>query len=266
MPDGISRRDVLTKSVPAVALGGTLLAAAEAMAQQPGQEPAAGGKPQSVVLDLCTQAVGGGEYKLPKLPYAYDALEPHIDATTMELHHAKHQQAYVTNLNKAIANLAKLREGDEIDAPKLAGLSRDVSFNAGGHIFHTIFFGVMGKPGSDAKLGDLPVLGDIAQQYGSLDKFKAHFSAVATGVKGSGWAVAFYEPLADRILITDTGDQDLRVIPGGLPILLIDVWEHAYYLKYQNKRADYVKAWWNVVNWAEVNALYAAVRAMYHKK
>jgi Fe-Mn family superoxide dismutase len=117
MPDGISRRDVLTKSVPAVALGGTLLAAAEAMAQ----EPAAGAKARSRSCSICARRPSaGGEYKLPKLPYAYDALEPHIDAATMELHHAKHQQAYVTNLNKAIANLAKLREGDEIDAPKLA--------------------------------------------------------------------------------------------------------------------------------------------------
>ncbi|HEX8342019.1 MAG TPA: superoxide dismutase [Tepidisphaeraceae bacterium] len=256
---------MLTRSVPAIALGGTLLAAAEAMAQQ----APAGEKPNtanpSVVLDLCTQAVAGGEYKLPKLPYAYADLEPHIDAMTMELHHSKHQQAYVTNLNKAIASLAKLRESETIDPAALAALTRDISFNAGGHIFHTIFFGTMAKPAGDATPKESRVLRDIAQQYGSLEKFKAHFSAVATGVKGAGWAVAFYEPLADRILITDTGDQDNRIIPGAMPVLLIDVWEHAYYLKHQNKRPDYVKAWWNVVNWTEVDALYAAVRAMYHK-
>jgi Fe-Mn family superoxide dismutase len=253
---------MLVQTVPAVALGATLLSATGALAQD---APSAG-KPKSVTLDMFGQAVSDGEYKLPKLPYAYGDLEPHIDAQTMELHHSKHQQAYVTNLNKAIAALAKLREGAEIDSAALAGLTRDISFNAGGHIFHTIFFGTMGKPGSDAKLGDLSILADITRQYGSVDKFKTHFTKVAAGVKGSGWAVAFYEPLADRILITDTGEQDNRVIPTGIPILLIDVWEHAYYLKHQNKRADYIKAWWNVVNWPEVDALYQTVRGMYHKK
>ncbi|MBC7785216.1 MAG: superoxide dismutase [Burkholderiales bacterium] len=207
-----------------------------------------------------------GVYSLPKLPYEYAALEPHIDAQTMELHHSKHHAAYVTNLNKAIDSLAKLRDEPEIDAAKLSALSRDISFNAGGHILHTVFFGTMTdqtKPGGGGGGdGDGGVHGAINSQYGSLDKFKTHFTKVAAGVKGSGWAIAWYEPVADKILITESGDQDLRMIPGGMPILLIDVWEHAYYLKHQNKRADYISAWWNVVRWSEVDNLYRNVKSM----
>ena len=261
MADGLSRREIIGQTIPAVALGATILSAATAYGQD---MPAGGDKPKSAVMDAFGQAFADGKYALPKLPYAFDALEPHIDAQTMELHHDKHQQSYVSNLNKAIEGLKTLRGGEEIDPAKLAGLTRDISFNAGGHIFHTIFFATMGKP------ADMPasakVVDDINKQYGSMEKFKAHFSKVAGGVKGSGWAVAFYEPLGDNILITDTGDQDQRLIPGAIPILLIDVWEHAYYLKYQNKRADYIKAWWDVVNWAEVEAFYGAMRAMYGGK
>jgi Fe-Mn family superoxide dismutase len=251
----MSRRDLIARTAPALAAGSALFAAAETYAADPAQLP------KSVVLDLLSQSVSDGKYVLPKLPYAPEALEPHIDAQTMTLHHGKHHAAYITNLNKTIASLAKLRESETIDAPTLAGLSRDVSFNAGGHLFHTTFWGTMGAASGQAS-PELAVTSAIAKQYGSLDKFKAHFSAVAAGVKGSGWAVAFYEPSAEMILITDTGDQDQRVIPGSTPILLIDVWEHAYYLKYQNRRADYVKAWWNVVNWTEVDALYRAMRTM----
>jgi Fe-Mn family superoxide dismutase len=259
MTAALSRRDLLVQGVPALAIGATLLAGGTALAQQnvEGAAPAAGG----AVAGMLAQLQKDGTYALPKLPYAYNALEPHIDAQTMELHHSKHHQAYVDNLNKAIAALAKVREEADIDAAKLAGLTRDVSFKAGGAIFHTIFFGTMAAPQQTTAVPKLEVSDAIAKQYGDLDKFKAHFSKVAAGVKGSGWAVAFYEPIADRILITDTGDQDNRIIPGAMPILLIDVWEHAYYLKYQNKRADYIKAWWNVVSWAEVDAVYKAARA-----
>ncbi|MDB5326124.1 MAG: superoxide dismutase [Phycisphaerales bacterium] len=260
MPEPLSRRDLIARTVPALAAGSTLLAAAQAYgADAAPAEKAA--MPKSVVLDLLRQAVEGDKYVLPKLPYSPDALEPHIDAQTMTLHHDKHHAAYVANLNKAIAGLAKLREGEEIVPATLAGLTRDISFNAGGHIFHTIFWGTMGvgSPFSDRMLA---IYAAITKQYGSEKAFQAHFSAVALGVKGSGWAVAFYEPLADRILITDTGDQDNRIIPTATPILLLDVWEHAYYLKYQNKRADYIKAWWNVVNWGEVDALYNVARTM----
>jgi len=260
----VSRRDVLSQHLPALALGATLgtsLLGNIAQAQQMAAAPA----PTSRVMSALQQSAKDGAYVLAPLPYAPEALEPHIDAQTMTLHHGKHHQAYVTNFNKAVASLAKLREAPEINPAELAGLTRDISFNAGGHIFHTIFWNIMDAAKVDApdtvRIENQFKLA-VAEQYGSVEKFQAHFGKVAAGVKGSGWAVAFYEPIVDRIVITDTGDQDTRLVPTAIPVLLLDVWEHAYYLKYQNKRADYIKAWWNVVNWAEVDALYMSVRAM----
>jgi superoxide dismutase, Fe-Mn family len=263
MSNELTRRDLITQSLPAAALvGAGLMSGGVALAQEAAPAPAPQGD-LGGVLGMLSQAVDAkGQYQLPKLPYAYNALEQAIDAQTMELHHSKHQQAYVTNANKATASLAELRNAGEIDATKLSALSRDISFNVGGHLLHTIFFGIMGNA---AAAMIFPVQEAIEQQYGGLDKFKAHFTKAATNVKGSGWAIAFYEPLADKILITESGDQDLRLIPGGIPLLLVDVWEHAYYLKYQNRRADYVTAWWSVINWAEVNALYTHVRKIYGK-
>ncbi|HEY0009132.1 MAG TPA: superoxide dismutase [Tepidisphaeraceae bacterium] len=255
MSDALSRRDLITRTAPAVALGAAMMST-NVFGQDAGLAASS-----SVVIKMLTEAQKDGSYVLPKLPYAYDALEPHIDAQTMELHHSKHQQAYVSGINDAIKNLAKIHDEQEIDAARLSALSRNISFNAGGHLFHTVFFGTMAKSGGQMDASS-SVATAITSQFGSVDKFKAHFSKVAAGVKGSGWAIAFYEPVGDRILITETGDQDLRIIPGAIPILLIDVWEHAYYLKYQNKRADYITAWWNVVNWTEVNALYQHARKM----
>jgi superoxide dismutase, Fe-Mn family len=257
----VSRRDLLSQHVPGLALGavvGSAMLTSAAVAQQ----PATAAAPSSRVIAALGQSAKGGAYVLAPLPYAADALEPHIDAQTMTLHHDKHHQAYVTNFNKAVASLAKLREAPEMNASELAGLTRDISFSAGGHIFHTIFWNIMDAPKSvEAGIENQFKL-SVIEQYGSMENFQAHFSKVAAGVKGSGWAVAFYEPIVDRIVITDTGDQDTRLVPTAIPVLLLDVWEHAYYLKYQNKRADYIKAWWNVVNWTEVNALYLSVRAM----
>lgn len=248
MADSFSRRDLLTRTVPAVALAGTVLGASELFAQD---APPAG---------LPAEGFKDGKYVLPPLPYGYDALEPHIDAQTMELHHSKHHQAYVDGLNKALVALKEARAAKEpINPDKLAGLSRDVSFNAGGHALHTAFFSTLKKDAGALETGG-PLGKALGEQYDSLDAFKAHFSAVAAGVKGSGWAVAWYEPIGGQIVITDSGDQDNRMIPGATPILLLDVWEHAYYLKYQNKRADYIKAWWNIVNWAAVNDRYVATR------
>ncbi len=257
----LSRRNLLINALPAAAVGAGILSGVSAFAQDAAAPAPA---QNSQVIKMLAEAQKDGLFTLPKLPYAYDALEPHIDAQTMELHHSKHQQAYVTNANKAIESLAKLRDEAEVDPARLSALSRDVSFNTGGHLLHTIFFGIMGNV-PDATI-DLEVKTDIGAQYGGLEKFQNHFNKVASGVKGSGWAIAAYEPLTGKILITESGDQDLRLIPASIPLLLIDVWEHAYYLKHQNKRADYIKAWWNVVNWAEVNALYKHVKSMYAPK
>ncbi len=259
MSDHPTRREVLAQTIPALAMGSALLGTAGAFAQDAPAAPAAA--EQGAILQLLGAAHTDDVYTLPPLPYAPDALEPHIDAQTMSLHHDKHHAAYVANANKAIESLAKLRDDADIDPARLAGLTRDLSFNTGGHLLHTIFWGTLGKP-AEVEI-ERQVKLDIVKQYGSLEKFQNHFTKVATGVKGSGWAVAFYAPVDDRILITEVGDQDSRLIPTAIPLLPLDVWEHAYYLKYQNNRAAYVKAWWNVVNWAEVDSFYKALRKMY---
>lgn len=259
MSDALSRRSLLTGTIPAavVAAGGlgTLV-----WGQPVAENPAQPSVPDSQPVKMLRSMFQNGKYVLPRLPYAYDALEPHLDAQTMELHHSKHQQAYVNNLNKTMSDLANLRETGDLEAARVSALSRDISFNAGGAILHALFFGILGP---SAENPDNVFAQDVARQYGSLEKFKSHFSQVAAGVKGSGWAIACYEPVADRIFITESGDQDLRMIPTSIPLLLLDVWEHAYYLKYQNRRGDYIKAWWNVVNWTEVDALYRQVRHTY---
>ena len=196
-----------------------------------------------------------GEWKLPKLPYAYDALEPHIDAKTMELHHSKHHNAYVTNLNKALKAMKELPE--DATPGTVEALQRDISFNMGGHALHSTFWGTMGK-GADGKMGGEPT-GAVAEaintQFGSFAKFQGYFTKVATSVKGSGWAILAYSPVSRTLQTYALKDQDSHHAPGTMPILGVDVWEHAYYLKYQNDRAAYVKAWWNTINWSAVNAL-----------
>ena len=200
-------------------------------------------------------------FTLPKLPYAYDALEPHIDAKTMEIHYTKHHQTYVDNLNKALAGTEWL--GKPLPAI-LAGLKSipeairpAVRNNGGGHWNHTFFWSVMAKPGSEPK-GDL--LKGIDDSFGGLDGFKKAFKTAALGRFGSGWAwltVGKDKPLA----IASSPNQDNSLMgEGGAMILGIDVWEHAYYLKYQNKRADYVDAWFNVVNWDAVAGNLAAAK------
>ncbi|HEV7299435.1 MAG TPA: superoxide dismutase [Tepidisphaeraceae bacterium] len=262
-----TRRDVLTKAVPALALAGIMANASGVLAQADGQ---AGGAPEvdvprggSPIANAIGAGYKDGKYTLPPLPYPYEALEPHIDRQTMQLHHDAHHQGYVDGLNKALASVAELQAGGDVDTAKLEGLQRNVSFNAGGHILHTVFWATMapntgGDPAAGSAIADA-----INKQFGSIQAFKSYYSSVAGGVKGSGWAILAYEPVGDTLVVTQSGDQDLRMVPGAAPLLPLDVWEHAYYLKYQNKRADYIKAWWNVVNWPAVDAAYVATRKMY---
>jgi Fe-Mn family superoxide dismutase len=197
-------------------------------------------------------------FTLPKLPYAFDALEPHIDAKTMEIHHDRHHKAYVDNLNKALAKhpdwLAKPIAEVVRDFKKLPmELQTPVRNNGGGHLNHSWFWLMMKKDGGAPK-GELAKAIDAS--FGSLDGFKKEFSAAALGVFGSGWAWLVKgkdKPLA----IAKSPNQDNPITDGGTAILGCDVWEHAYYLKHQNKRADYVTAWYNVVNWDHVAELYA---------
>jgi Fe-Mn family superoxide dismutase len=190
-------------------------------------------------------------HELPPLGYDYNALEPYIDEQTMHLHHDKHHQGYVDGLNKAEEGLAKARQSGDYAA--VQQLERLLAFHGSGHFNHSIFWKNMAPPGKGGGGQPSGGLADrIKQDFGSFDQFKAQFSAAAVAVEGNGWAVLAWHPLARRLYVqTAMNHQDLTVL-GSIPLLLLDVWEHAYYLKYQNKRAAYVEAWWNVVNWADV--------------
>lgn len=190
-------------------------------------------------------------HTLPELPYAYDALEPHIDAKTMELHHSKHHAAYVKGLNEAEAALAKARAAN--DYAMVQYWSKRAAFNGGGHFLHSMFWTVMapaGKGGGGVPEGAL--MDRITRDFGSFEAFKAQFSAAAAAVEGSGWALLVYRPADDRLVILQAENQHKLTDWAGTPVLGLDVWEHAYYLNYQNRRPDYIAAWWNVVNWEQV--------------
>jgi superoxide dismutase, Fe-Mn family len=193
-------------------------------------------------------------HELPKLPYAFGALEPHIDEQTMQIHHGKHHQTYVNNLNAALEKHPQL-QGKSIDE-----LLRDINAvpedirtivrnNGGGHANHTMFWEIMGPNAGGAPTG--AIADAIDSTFGGFDKFKEEFAKAATGRFGSGWAW-----LVDRggtLSIESTANQDSPLMEGRKPIMGLDVWEHAYYLKYQNRRPDYISAWWNVVNWEAIN-------------
>ena len=193
------------------------------------------------------------EYTLPDLPYDYSALAPHISATIMELHHSKHHNTYVTGANTANAALAEARETGNL--ANVNKLEKDLAFNLGGHVNHSIFWTNL-TPETGEPTGDL--LEAIGRDFGDLEKFKAHFTATALGVQGSGWSVLAYDVLGQRLSVFQLFDQQGNVPFGLVPLLMLDVWEHAYYLDYQNVRADYVKAFWNIVDWNNVEARLAA--------
>ena len=200
-------------------------------------------------------------HTLPPLPYPFDALEPYIDAKTMEIHHDKHHAAYVTNLNKALEgapDLQKLSVEELISnlSKVPENIRTGVRNNGGGHANHKYFWTIMKKSGGGEPSGDLG--NAIKSAFGSFAEFKTKFAAAAMGRFGSGWAWLVMRD--GKLAIESTANQDTPVMDGGKPILGLDVWEHAYYLKYQNRRADYIEAWWNVVNWVQVADYYAAVR------
>lgn len=194
-----------------------------------------------------------GEWKLPKLPYAYDALEPHIDAKTMEIHYSKHHQGYVTNLNKALKVMSEIK-GDA-DPRIIEALQRDISFNMGGNALHSLFWPTLAPNDGAPPQGAFGKA--IETTFGSFDNFKSYFTKVAMSVKGSGWATLSFSPVSRQIFTSTIKDQDSQHASGTHILLGLDVWEHAYYLKHQNKRGDYVNAWWNVVNWPVVEMMYA---------
>jgi Fe-Mn family superoxide dismutase len=194
-------------------------------------------------------------FTLPPLPYPSDALEPHIDKTTMEIHHDKHHGAYVTNLNKALESAPDLQNKsiEEILANLNSvpeSIRTAVRNNGGGHANHSLFWNLLSAKGGGSPRGQIESV--ISSNFGSFDSFKEKFNAAATGRFGSGWAWLVKDGNG-KFEITSTANQDNPLMEGKTPIFGLDVWEHAYYLKYQNRRPEYIAAWWNVVNWDEVN-------------
>jgi superoxide dismutase, Fe-Mn family len=193
-------------------------------------------------------------YTLPELGYDYGALAPHISARIMELHHSKHHNTYVTGANTALDQLAEARDSGNL--ANLNKLERDLAFNLGGHVNHSVFWTNLSPDGGDKPTGELAAA--IDDFFGSFDKFTAHFTAAALGVQGSGWAALVYDSIGKRPIIVQFHDQQQDFPVGVVPLLLLDVWEHAYYLDYQNVRADYIKAFWNIVDWDNVAKRFAA--------
>jgi len=200
-------------------------------------------------------------FELPALPYAFDALEPYVDAKTMEIHHDKHHAAYVTNLNKALESAPEIAKWslDEIcrkidSVPEAVRTA--VRNNGGGHWNHSLFWTLMKKDGGGVPKGEIETA--IKAAFGTFADFKSKFAAAGMGRFGSGWAWLNWKD--GKLVIESSPNQDNPLMSGGKPVMGLDVWEHAYYLKYQNRRADYIEAWWNVLNWDAVNENLAAAK------
>jgi superoxide dismutase, Fe-Mn family len=188
-----------------------------------------------------------GTYTLPDLPYDYAALEPHIDARIMELHHDKHHATYVKKANTALDQLAESR--DSGDFALITKLSKDLAFNLSGHVLHSVFWRCLNGDGGGKPQGELAAAIDDA--FGSFDDFRAQLSEATTTVQGSGWGALAWEPLAGRLIVEQVYDHEGNVGQGSAPLLVIDAWEHAYYLQYQNDKEAWVDAFWEVVDWEQ---------------
>ena len=193
-------------------------------------------------------------YELPALDYDYAALEPHYSAHVLELHHDKHHKAYVDGVNTALEKLAAARETG--DHSTLVGLEKTLAFNLSGHVLHTLFWKNLSPDGGDKPNGELAAA--INEHFGSYDAFRKQLSQATSTVQGSGWGALTWEPLGERLFIEQIYDHQGNVGQGGVPLLVIDAWEHAYYLQYENRRADYVEAIWNVIDWSDVEARFHA--------
>ena len=198
------------------------------------------------------------QYSLPDLPYDYGALEPHISGQIIELHHDKHHAAYVAGANTALEKLAEAREKGEFGA--LTGIEKNLAFHVSGHLLHSLYWQNMSPDGGGEPEGDLAAA--VAEDFGSVDALKTQMSQVIATVQGSGWAALSWEPVGQRLVVHQVLDHQDNVAAGSLPIFVIDGWEHAWYLQYKNVKADYVTAFWNVVNWADVATRFAKVRSV----
>ena len=196
------------------------------------------------------------DYSLPDLPYDYAALEPYISGAIMELHHDKHHATYVKGINTAVEQLADARENESFGG--LSTLEKNLAFHLGGHVNHSVFWPNMSPDGGDKPTGELAQV--IEEYFGGFDKFRAHFEANAMSVQGSGWSVLTWDMVAQRPYIIQHFDHQGNVPICMVPLLMLDMWEHAYYLQYKNDKATFVQQWWNVVNWADVQARFEKAR------
>jgi Fe-Mn family superoxide dismutase len=196
------------------------------------------------------------KYTLPELGYDYSALEPSISARIMELHHSKHHAAYVAGINSALDALEEARAKN--DFTWINKLQKDVAFHLGGHINHSIFWKNLAPANTDRPEGELAAA--IEEFFGSFEAFQAHFNASAMGIQGSGWSFLAWDAVGQRLIIEQLYDQQGNIAVATTPLLMLDMWEHAFYLDYQNVKGDYVKAFWNIINWADVQARFVAAR------
>ncbi len=197
-------------------------------------------------------------YSLPDLRYDFGALEPHISGNIMELHHDKHHAAYVKGANLALEKLGEAREKE--DFTRVGALEKALAFNLSGHVLHSLFWQNLTPRGGGQPDGELRAALD--EHFGSFEKFKRQLNEVAATIMGSGWGALIWEPLAGKLLTTQIYDHQSNLSQGGVPILVLDAWEHAYYLQYKNQKADYFAAIWNVWNWQDVAERFAAVRSL----
>ncbi len=194
------------------------------------------------------------KYTLPDLPYDFSALEPHISGQTMELHHGKHHAAYVAMANSVLDQLTEARE--KMDFTRLAALERELAFNLSGHVLHSIFWRNMSPRGGGAPKGLLAEA--IQRDFGGFDHFQKQFAKVASTIMGSGWAALVWEPLGEQLLITQIYDHQSNLAQGGVPLLVIDAWEHAYYLQYQNRKTEFFEALGKLWNWPDIEQRFTA--------
>jgi Fe-Mn family superoxide dismutase len=202
--------------------------------------------------------VSVADYTLPDLPYDYGALEPHVSGEIMELHHSKHHATYVKGVNTALEQLAEARAADQLGTVNL--LQKNLAFNLGGHVNHSVFWPNMSPDGGDKPDGELAAA--IDEHFGSFDAFRAHFTANALGIQGSGWSILAWDALGQRLILEQLYDHQGNLAASTVPLLLLDMWEHAFYLQYRNIKADYVEAWWNVANWADVARRFERARSV----
>ena len=198
------------------------------------------------------------QYTLPDLPYDYGALEPHYSAEILQLHHDKHHAAYVKGANDALEKLAEARKDENFDA--IVGFEKTLAFNVSGHVLHSLFWKNLSPDGGGKPEGQLASA--IDEFFGTFEGFKAQLSAVTTTIQGSGWGALAWEPVGQRLIIEQVYDHQGNIGNGTIPLLVLDMWEHAYYLQYLNVKAEWVKSFWRIVNWEDVADRLQAVRAL----